>query len=33
MGFIYGLIAVASPIGLLLARAWMKKRFREILEG
>lgn len=29
MWFIYGLIAIMTPLGLLLARTWMKKGFRE----
>jgi POT family proton-dependent oligopeptide transporter len=29
MWFMYGLIAVLSPIGLFLARGWMRKGFRE----
>ncbi len=29
MWFIYGLIAIVSPIGLFLAKGWMKKRFKE----
>lgn len=29
MWFIYGVIAMISPLGLLLARGWMKKGFRE----
>jgi POT family proton-dependent oligopeptide transporter len=29
MWFIYGIIAIMSPLGLLLARGWMKKGFRE----
>jgi POT family proton-dependent oligopeptide transporter len=29
MWFIYGVIAIMSPLGLLLARGWMKKGFRE----
>jgi hypothetical protein len=28
MWFIYGLIAIVSPIGLLLARKWMLKGFK-----
>jgi uncharacterized protein YneF (UPF0154 family) len=28
MWFIYGLIAVISPIGLFLARKWMMKGFK-----
>ena len=28
MWFIYGLIAILSPIGLYLARAWMMKGFK-----
>lgn len=33
MWFIYGLIAMVSPIGLLLARKWMMKGFTEKHEG
>jgi proton-dependent oligopeptide transporter, POT family len=33
MWLIYGLIAISSPIGLLLARSWMKKGFKEKHEG
>ncbi len=33
MWFIYGLIAIMSPIGLLLARSWMKKGFKTRHEG
>lgn len=33
MWFIYGLIAIMSPLGLLLARKWMKKGFRERSDG
>ncbi len=29
MWFIYGLIAIVSPIGLFLAKGWMRKRFKE----
>ena len=27
--FVYGLIAIVSPIGLILAKNWMKKGFKE----
>lgn len=33
MWFIYGLIAIMSPIGLLIARSWMKKGFKVKHEG
>lgn len=33
MWFIYGLIAIASPIGLWLAQGWMKKGFKVKHEG
>ncbi len=33
MWFVYGLIAIMSPLGLLLARKWMKKGFRERAEA
>lgn len=33
MWFIYGLIAIISPIGLLLARKWMIKGFKEKYKG
>jgi proton-dependent oligopeptide transporter, POT family len=33
MWFIYGLIAIISPIGLILARPWMKKGFKVKHEG
>jgi len=33
MWFIYGLIAITSPLGLLLARKWMKRGFKERSEG
>ncbi len=33
MWFIYGIIAVSTPIGLLLARKWMMKGFRTKHEG
>jgi dipeptide/tripeptide permease len=33
MWFIYGLIAIISPIGLLLARSWMVKGFKTKHEG
>jgi proton-dependent oligopeptide transporter, POT family len=29
MWFIYGMVALISPLGLLLARSWMKRGFRE----
>jgi len=28
MWFVYGLIAIVSPVGLLLAKGWMKKGFK-----
>jgi MFS family permease len=33
MWFIYGVIAMITPVGLLLARSWMKKGFREKAEA
>lgn len=33
MWFIYGLIAVVSPVGLLIARRWMLKGFKEKHQG
>jgi POT family proton-dependent oligopeptide transporter len=33
MWFIYGLIAIASPVGLWLARGWMRKGFKVKHEG
>jgi POT family proton-dependent oligopeptide transporter len=33
MWFVYGLIAIMSPLGLVLARKWMKKGFRERAEA
>jgi hypothetical protein len=33
MWFIYGLIAIASPIGLWFARGWMRKGFKVKHEG
>jgi proton-dependent oligopeptide transporter, POT family len=33
MRLVYGVIAILSPIGLLMARSWMKKGFKERHEG